>query len=71
MFNVPYRLTGKFRYSTRKRLLRPDRVVVEVEIEWGDGPDDHNGMPTYLEGSAWKEASPADMLRLTQEHTDG
>lgn len=58
------RLTGKIRYKVVRRLLSPDLVVLEVEVEWEDGSDDWHGMPEYLAGSGWRKARPEDLQYL-------
>lgn len=39
-------------------------LILQVEVVWGDGPDDFNGMPTYLAGKGWRDAQVTDFASL-------
>lgn len=53
--------TGRIRYRTERRMFKPDVLVLQVEVEYGDGPSDSNGMPEYLAGKSWRDARPEDL----------
>ena len=55
------RLTGRTRYRTERRWFKPDVLVLQVEVTYGDGPSDHNGLPAYLAGTGWRDALPQDL----------
>lgn len=58
------KLTGNIRYRVTHTLVRPSKVLLQVEIVWDDGPDDWHGMPTYLKGKGWRDAKPEDLQYL-------
>jgi len=58
------RLTGNTRYRIQNLCFRPSVLVLQVEIEFGDGPSDHNGMPQYLAGKIWRDAVVSDLRLL-------
>jgi hypothetical protein len=53
--------TGRTRYRVEKRWLKPYVLVLQIEVRFGDGPPDHDGMPVYLRGSCWRDAQPEDL----------
>lgn len=53
-------------YDVRIGLLGHKTVVILVEEEYDDGPDDWRGMPEYLAGKHWREATPKDIQHLPQ-----
>lgn len=55
------RLTGNVRFRTERRLFKDDVVVLQVEVVYGDGPSDSNGMPEYLAGQGWRDAQVRDL----------
>lgn len=55
--------TGKMRYRHKPRMFKHSLVVVQVEVKFEDGPDDHNGMPEWLAGVKWRDARPDDFMR--------
>jgi hypothetical protein len=56
------RLTGEYRFVVHKQWFGPDIVKLQFEVQWDDGPDDYVGMPTYLAGRRWRDATPDDLL---------
>jgi len=58
------RLTGKKRYRVENGWLFKG-VVLQVEVQWDDGPDDWQGMPEYLRGIMWRDARPEDLQYLS------
>lgn len=59
------RLTGKVQYRIEHKWIQPSLVVLQVEEQWDDGVDDHNGMPSYLAGKRWRDAEPEDLQFLS------
>ena len=55
------RPTGRTRYRTQRRWFKPDVLVLQIEVEFGDGPPDHDGLPIYLEGRRWRDATAEDV----------
>jgi len=55
-------LTGRVRFTRESFFFFWERVVVEVEIKFGDGPDDYHGMPQYLAGTMWVKATPDHLI---------
>jgi hypothetical protein len=60
-------LTGRTRHDQRfcgvlfnKKLV----LVLQVEVTWDEGPSDSNGMPEYLPGRGWRDATVIDLQRL-------
>jgi len=53
--------TGRTRYRTERRWFKPDVLVLQIEVRFEDGPPDHHGMPIYLKGSRWRDATPEDL----------
>lgn len=49
--------TGNIRY----RVSWLGKVILQVEVEWPDGPDDSNGMPICLRGRGYRDAIPEDL----------
>lgn len=58
-------LTGRTRWRTERRLLKPDLTVLQVEVRFGDGPSDWHGLPTHLAGTGWRDATVDDVTRLS------
>lgn len=58
--------TGKTKYRIEKRLFKSDLVVLQVEVSWGNGPEDYDGLPTYLSGRGWRDAIPEDLQYFTE-----
>lgn len=54
-------LTGKRRYRTHRTIGGKSLLVLQVEVSFGEGPDDHNGMPAYLAGRDWRDAMIEDL----------
>lgn len=63
--------TGRVRHRLYTPLfsLGPPLFVLQVEVDYTDGPDDWRGMPTYLGGRRWRDAVAEDFTTL--EKTDG
>lgn len=61
--------TGRFRLRLQERFLRPTLVVLQVHVTWGDGPPDHNGMPTWLSGEGWRDANPLEAAAVQTKLT--
>lgn len=61
-----HRLTGRVRFMHQVRGIfqRKVQLVVQVEETYDDGPTDHNGMPEYLAGTAWRDAQVKDLDAL-------
>lgn len=61
-------LTGKTRYRSDcvGFINRKDVLVLQVQTKWSDGPNDHNGMPTYLAGEGWRDAGVEDLAALEE-----
>lgn len=61
------RLTGATRHRAEVVgiIRRRVKLVLQVEVEWGDGPPDCNGMPEFLRGRGWRDADPADLAART------
>lgn len=55
-------LTGEVRLRLQTRWFRPPLLVAQVEVCWGEGPPDSNGMPSYLAGRGWRDAKVEDSL---------
>jgi hypothetical protein len=53
--------TGKVRYRSEKRWMKPDVLVLQVQVTCGDGPSDSNGMPEYLSATYWRDAQVEDL----------
>lgn len=60
-------LTGRTRYRELTRVFGHSLLVLQVEVEFGDGPPDYNGMPLYLQGVAWRDAQVTDLAFLPQQ----
>jgi hypothetical protein len=58
------RLTGERRYRIEKRLFRPPVLILQVKVFWQDGPPDHHGMPLYLSGREWRDATVEDLTTI-------
>jgi hypothetical protein len=58
-------LTGKVRYRSGKRWMKPSILVLQVQVTCGDGPPDSNGLPTYLSATYWRDARTED-LKVTR-----
>lgn len=58
------KLTGKARFRSHTQSFGPDRVVLQVEVSWPDGPCDENGIERYLRGTGWVDAVPDDLQYL-------
>lgn len=41
-------------------------VVLQILRKYKDGPDDSNGLPTYLAGEAWEDAKVEDLFELRE-----
>jgi hypothetical protein len=54
--------TGKVRYRSEKRWLKPEVLVLQVQVICGDGPPDSNGMPEYLSATYWRDARVQDLV---------
>jgi hypothetical protein len=65
---MTYQLTGKKRYrlETSGWFYKRNFLVLEVEVAFGDGPTDHNGLPQHLSGAAWRDARVEDLLELKE-----
>ena len=57
-------LTGEIRYRTQRVGLFGSRevLVLQVRVTWPDGPDDWHGMPEYLSGTGWRDATLKDLV---------
>ena len=62
------KLTGRTRLrphtvgTFNKRIL----LVLQIEVTYPDGPGDWHGMPEYLAGTVWRDATISD---VTQKET--
>lgn len=56
--------TGNIKFRVKSRMFLPDLVILMIEVTWGDGPDDYHGMPIYLAGKGWRDATPEDLQSL-------
>lgn len=57
------KLTGNIRHNSRRIggiFSKQNVLVLQVECTWGDGPSDSNGMPEYLRGRGWRDATVKD-----------
>lgn len=59
-------LTGRTRHRVMSRLFYDDAVVVQVEVNRPNGPEDYNGVPIYPACTFWRDATPDDMMRLKE-----
>ena len=57
-------LTGNIRYRIQNLFFQPSVLVLQVEVEYGDGPLDYNLMPQYLAGKTWRDAVVTDLRFL-------
>jgi hypothetical protein len=57
------KFTGEYRFVVHKQWFGPDIIKLQLETKWDDGPDDYVGMPTYLSGKGWVDATPNDLLQ--------
>lgn len=60
-------LTGKTRFRTLAvgfLTSKTHLLVLQVEENYPDGPDDWRGMPTYLSGTHWRDATTEDLASL-------
>lgn len=56
-------LTGRTRYrSVKVGLFGPTVLALQVEEHTTDGPPDYHGLPTYLAGTYWRDATVSDLL---------
>lgn len=60
---IPDRPTGntRFRVQGWTHLL-----VLQVQVEFDDGPPDSNGMAMWLAGKMWRDARTEDLAALPQ-----
>lgn len=57
------RLTGRTQYRVHETFLGKKLIVLQVEYEWAeDSMGDYNGMPRWLAGSGWRDATPEDLM---------
>lgn len=63
-------LTGRTRHRDERRAFRSTLIVLQVEVVYSDGPNDHDGMPQYLAGKSWRDATTMDYFALAQ-HVPG
>ena len=58
-------LTGKIRFTEEVTIFTNRiKLILQVEDTFSDGPDDWRGMPTYLRGKEWRNATANDLLSL-------
>ena len=57
------KLTGRTRFVAQRigTIRKREVLVFQVEVAWPDGPPDSNGMPQYLRGTGWRDATTADI----------
>lgn len=56
------KLTGKIKFRIESSgFFNSEKVILQVEHEWENGPDDFNGLPTYLCGKGWRDAKAEDL----------
>jgi hypothetical protein len=65
--NGEYTYTNKKRFRVEKRLFGPDLVVLQVKVKWRDGDPDCQGMPNYLAGEGWRDATPEDLQWINNQ----
>lgn len=61
---MTYLCTGKIRYRSFAPRFGKPLIVLQVEISFSDGPNDHNGLPQYLGGVRWKDAEVHDLCNI-------
>ena len=56
-------LTGQIRFRPHIRgfFIRRTLLILQVEVEFTDGPPDANGMPRWLAGKVWRDAGMEDL----------
>lgn len=59
-------LTKRTRYRTLVTglLFRKVQLVLQVQEHTTDGPPDFHGLPTYLAGTYWRDATVEDLSTL-------
>jgi hypothetical protein len=56
------RLTGEIQFRVETSYFSKDtKVILQVEEEWGNGPDDSDGLPTFLTSKGWRDATAEDL----------
>ncbi len=55
------KLTGQTRYRLHNPIFGAPLLVLQVEVEWGEGDPDFNGMPSYPPGKGWRDAKVSDL----------
>lgn len=66
------RLTGRTQLRVHSPLFGSPKVVLQVEYEWQeDSFGDYNGMPRWLAGSGWRDATPEDLINAPYLRTTG
>lgn len=64
---IEIKFTGRTRYRELPRVLGHSLLVLQVEVRFGDGPPDSNGMPLYLKGATWRDAKVEDLSFLVPQ----
>ncbi len=56
-----HKLTGRTKYRLHKPLFGDPLLVLMVEEHRSDGPPTFDGLPEYLEGCVWRDATVGDL----------
>lgn len=65
------KLTGRWQFRIHTPFIGKDVIVLQVEVECEEGPSDHHGMPRWLAGTFWRDATPADFVNGEIHHLNG
>ena len=60
-------LTGRTRYRIETPLFGNPLVILQVEVAYGDGPDDYHGLPKWGRGKYWRDARVEDLSLVIRE----
>lgn len=54
----------KYRLVVIPHFMGSSEIQIQKYIHYPDGPDDFNGMPTYLSGSKWVKVEDTDIPEI-------
>jgi hypothetical protein len=63
-----FRLTGQFRHRLHSSVFGKMMLVLIVEEAYDDGPPDGHGLPEYLSGKRWRDATVEDLAFQFSPH---
>lgn len=53
--------TGDIRFRTHTPFFGAPVLILQVSVAYGDGPPDAHGLPAYLAGVGWRDATSQDL----------